>query len=454
VNKQALADFEARYGAALEAAERGAYEESIRHFRSALEIEDLPPAGGALRGMVHYGIACDESRLGRIQAAFASLEQAAKLGFTDAELAQQDPDLEPLRTRAEFAHIVQRFRDNERLQRVYTVVRSDSPDLGWAYLHHFENIESPHFSELRTQYRLAEVAGQGRSELERQLALLSWVHERWPHTGLSEPLQPDAIGILREVEAGKRFRCVEYSIVLAQVFQAMGYPARVIDLRKDGTSFGIGKMHVVAEVWNNELQKWIVTDGQNNATWQVEGVPLSANEIRDARISRPDRLRFVRGASTWGPVAPEPEQRSAWVDYFEHLSFRLENVQPGGSDPSAETVDLLHPAEKYEPLFQGTVVENHVQTSSVERIYPQLGRVHVDVAAITLGKAELRLTLSHSMPWFAHYRVRERGRENVTKAGAIVWQLEPGANEVVISAVNVQGVEGKPTTLVVEFNAP
>ena len=72
--------------------------------------------------------------------------------------------------------------------------------------------------------------------------------------------------VLADVDQGKRFRCVEYSVVLAEVFQAMGYPARIVALKKDGMSYGVGKGHVITEAWNDELGKWIAFDGQNNAT--------------------------------------------------------------------------------------------------------------------------------------------------------------------------------------------
>jgi hypothetical protein len=136
------------------------------------------------------------------------------------------------------------------------------------------------------------------------------------------------------------------------------------------------------------------------------------------------------------------------------LSFRFENVQPIEGENTAEKVDLLHPNERFELLFQGTVVNNHVQTSAVEKVYPLLGRVHVDLSAVTPGKPETRLILTHSMPWFSHYRVRQNGIESTTKDHDVVWRLKPGKNEIVVAAVNAMKVEGKPTTVVIDFIAP
>lgn len=452
--KQSLGELGALYQKAADAQKRGAHEDAIQSLRAALEVKNLPAIAGPIHGLIHYDIACSETRLGRVADAFRSLEQAAKNGYTDADHAVVDGDLAPLRDDQRFALALQAFRENARKLRVYDVLRSDSPDLGWASIHEFENIASPELSELRTKYRLETVVANGKTETEKQLALLSWVHDRWPHAGLSEPSHEDALTILREVAAGKRFRCVEYSVVSTQVLQSMGYPARVVRLRMDGVSFGVGKEHVVTEVWNNDLQKWILLDGQNNATWQLDGAFLSAAEVRRARLSNPERLRFILGPSTWMPVKSEPEQRAEWGRYFEHLSFQFHNVQPIGSASTAARVDLLHASERYELLFQGTVDRNHVQTPAEEKVYPSLGRVHVDVSAVSPGKPEARLTLTHSMPWFSHYRVRRNGIESTTEDQEMVWQLKPGRNEVMVAAVNGMKVEGRPTTVVLDFIAP
>lgn len=449
--KRALVELESLYQKAMDAQKRGDHEEAIRHFRAVLEVKNVPARANTIWGSIHYDIACSEARLGRVNDAFLSLDRAAKAGYADVEHAASDTDLESLRSDARFARALTAFRDNEHKLRIYDVMRSDSPDLGWAYLHKFENIDSPYFSELRTKYHLDAVVTGQKTEVDRQLALLSWVHNRWPHTGLSEPSHEDALTILREVEAGKRYRCVEYSVVLTQVLQAMGYPARIVGLQADGVSFGINKGHVVTEAWNNELQKWIILDGQNNGTWRQDGSFLSAAEIRQARHSNSEHLRFVLAPSTWMPVNSEPEQRAEWGRYFEHLSFSFENVQPVGKAKNIEKVDLLYPGERYELLFQGTATKNHVQTPAVEKLYPAMGRVHVSLSAESAGKPQVHLEFTNSMPWFSHYRVRENGKESAANESHFVWRLAPGKNEILISAVNTMRVEGKATSIVVDF---
>jgi hypothetical protein len=102
----------------------------------------------------------------------------------------------------------------------------------------------------------------------------------------------------------------------------MGFPARRIGLRRDGVSYGAGKGHVVSEVWNNELGKWILLDGQNNATWRDGDQVLDAAEVARAVpgghgrpvAHGPPRLVVDQG---WKPS----DQRAEWVVYFHHLSY-------------------------------------------------------------------------------------------------------------------------------------
>lgn len=452
--KKSLAELDALYRRAHEHRKRQEYEAAIASLQAALQVSPLPAKLSGIRAALHYDIACSQALLGRTTEALRSLELAAEHGYADFEQAEHDDDLVSLRQQAALAPILDAFQENARRLRVYDITVFDSPDLGFAHLHSFEDIGSAYFDTLRTKYLLDAVVSQGKTEFERQLALMTWVHNRWPHTGIAEPSHEDALTILREVEAGRRFRCVEYSVVLTQVLQAMGYPARVLYLRMDGSSYGLGRGHVVTEVWSNDFQKWIVFDGQNNGTWRVDDEPLSAHEIRLARRSFSDRLRFVIGPSTWMTAESEPKRRAVWEPYFEHLIYRYDNIQPTQGDRSFRQVALIEPKERYELLFGGVATKSHEQTPSVEKVYPKLGRVHVDLAAKSSDPQRLLLTLSHSMPWFSHYRIDHNGKEMMTKDSIVEWTLVPGSNVLSITAVNVRNGEGKPARITVGYAPP
>ena len=57
--------------------------------------------------------------------------------------------------------------------------------------------------------------------------------------------------------------------------------ARVVRFLREQPCMLLTTCHVVTEAWNNELQKWILLDGQNNGTWQLDG--RSCRQRRFAR---------------------------------------------------------------------------------------------------------------------------------------------------------------------------
>ena len=72
----------------------------------------------------------------------------------------------------------------------------------------------PYLNKLRTTYKLDELVAGKNGDYEKVQAVCHWVRSRWEHNGNNEPKKNDAISILQEAEQGKRFRCVEYSVVL------------------------------------------------------------------------------------------------------------------------------------------------------------------------------------------------------------------------------------------------
>ena len=76
--------------------------------------------------------------------------------------------------------------------------------------------------ELRTRYNLEEIVSNSKSDLERVEKLCHWVHGLWKHNGRNMPKKSDPISIIEEAKTGKRFRCVEYSIVLSACLNSIG----------------------------------------------------------------------------------------------------------------------------------------------------------------------------------------------------------------------------------------
>lgn len=452
VNDPAFKQVSDLFQKAADAQNKGELAQSNAFFTQALAVQPLPPALKSLPAMLHMGMACNHVKMGALDKGLASIQRAVDAGYAEVDEVTQDPCLEPLGHHPGFKAVVAHVRRNAERARVYQVLEWHSTDVGWAGLHRFEDMDGPTLTLLRERYHLDAVVAGAADEREVQSRLLAWVHNRWAHAGLHEPSRHDALTILAEVDAGKRFRCVEYSVVLASVMQAMGYPARVLSLRRDGMSFGLGKGHVVSEVWSNPLHKWLVMDGQNHGTWEVDGTPLNADEIRTAWHEHNPRLRFHLGATTWRHSSDEAEMGKAWGVYFAHFSVPRNNTYPPGPP---DTLDLLAPFELPELLFQGRAVEGRASTRDRTRVYPPMNAVHVELMAPPQGApGTLEVRLSHSAPWFDHYVITRNGTAGNLSASSTTWELQPGDNTLAVQTVNHMGVMGTPSRVVLRYHPP
>lgn len=423
----------------------GHHQEALDLYLELLQVERLPMLGG-LYAQVRYEVARAQARLGRRQEALDALTLAAQEGFTEDQQAAQEEAFAAWRQEEPFQSALREMRLNQERLKVYAITRWDNPDLSQAHQHHFDSVRGEQAQRLRQLYGLDKLVQGAQSQLEAQRAVMAWVHERWRHNGLREPSAPDALTILAEVEEAGGFRCVEYSIVLAQALNALGFPARVLWLRSQNMSYGVGRGHVVTEAWNHELQKWLVLDGQNNALWTHEGEPLSAAEVQ-ARLQQGLPVQMSHQGSTWKDPAPA---QSDWQPYFHYVGLRLDNrIFDQGGGPAAPPHLLLRPGQAPELLFQGSA-QKLLYTRDAARLYPTLGQVHAQPVASQEEPALLTLELSHNMPAWSGYLINgEPWQEHRWR-----WRLKPGANRLEIRARDSSGHLGAPTLIELTYHPP
>ncbi|EEG78850.1 transglutaminase-like domain-containing protein [Dethiobacter alkaliphilus] len=171
--------------------------------------------------------------------------------------------------------------------------------------------DDPGPAQLRAEYSLDDVTRGIEDEFERVAALAGWVNSRWSHSGSNMPLSSNPLDILREADEGASFRCVEYSVVMVGASQAMGMPARVMGLKTSHAATArLGAGHVVAEVWLDDYQKWVVADPQLGYVFRADGVPLSAVELGEALARGPGTVEVL---SAEGPVG--------WLQKTPYLLF-------------------------------------------------------------------------------------------------------------------------------------
>jgi len=146
-----------------------------------------------------------------------------------------------------------------------------------------DTIGNEYLRELRQNYGLDTLTSNLPNEIEKIKAILHWSSNQWEHNGSNTPSKSDALNILKEAEAGKQFRCVEYGILAAASLNSIGIRARVLSLKtSDVEKIKFGAGHVVTEVYSNDYFKWIFIDPQFDVLPILNGVPLNAVEFQKA----------------------------------------------------------------------------------------------------------------------------------------------------------------------------
>ena len=174
----------------------------------------------------------------------------------------------------------------------------------------YHSTEDPGPAQLRAEYGIDDVVRDIEYEFDRVAVLAGWVNSRWSHSGSNIPSSTNPLKILHEADDGANFRCVEYSVVMVGAVQAVGMPARVVGLKtRNAATARFGAGHVVAEVWLEGLEKWVVADPQFGYVFSADGVPLNAVELGEVLVG--------------GPGAVEINSVDAPVSWFRKVRYVL-----------------------------------------------------------------------------------------------------------------------------------
>lgn len=238
-----------------------------------------------------------------------------------------------------------------------------------------DNPNCPNMVELRNKYDLEGLVSNAKDDYEKLVLITAWVQKQWKHSGNNKPSKSDPLTILKEASEGKRFRCVEYAIVVAGCARSLGMPSRKLALkRSDVETAKSGAGHVVAEVWLNQFNKWVFVDGQYGAIPERDGVPLNAVEFQDA-IARevPDlKIRFS--------TKKDEMKYLAWVvRYLYYFDFNLDQRFYNGETEeerisgSKGKVMLVPKGAKKPKVFQIKYpINNCTYISNYRAFYPRM----------------------------------------------------------------------------------
>ncbi|GAA1564774.1 hypothetical protein GCM10009789_17900 [Kribbella sancticallisti] len=257
---------------------------------------------------------------------------------------------------------------------------------------------------------LARLPRPSPSAWETARRMLAWVHAQWDHAN-DHVEDPDALNVLERVEAGARFACAEYSIVLSQALNAVRIPSRRVDLRQADHHVGVGRGHVVSEAWIDDLDRWVLLDGQNGSYWvDAGGHPLGVRELqRSAEVPA-----FV-GAGDVEPLTNA--QAAGWFSYFA----------------SASTTGYTWSEGSFAPVFQE---QRTIRTPRLLRdgdlAYPRLSAITTGIGGRGTNPT---VRFTHAHPYGTGIRLGP----DLLHDGEWPLDLTPGVHELTATIVTPYG---------------
>lgn len=277
----------------------------------------------------------------------------------------------------------------------------DWPVLGPAAPPVLYRLPEPRADQLR-----AMVPEPADTAWETATRLTAWVSRRWQHAE-GHLAVDDAVTCLERVDAGQRFACTGYALVLCQALNALGVPSRRLGLRRAGYHAGLAQAHAVSEAWIDGLDRWVLLDGQNGLYWaDGDGAPLGAVELRYRHRAGGTAAATVAGGGDFAA-----DEAAWWFTYFHAVDTT------GGTWAEGPFV----------PVFQrNRFVEADRLEHDPAALYPDLAAVGVGTG-LADDRPVLRLSGRH--PYADGFTVRAGGRDHAVPAGAAGWPLDLSAGE-------------------------
>jgi len=338
-----------------------------------------------------------------------------------------------------------------------TIVRTSLP-------FRYESFTQPKLKELRERYRLDEVVGDAKTDLEMISRLAAWSSKQWKwmEWHLDEYYPPwDAIEILQRQPDGKPVGgfCQQYNVLFLQACESFGFVGRDISISCGTLGRPTEVGHEAVEIWSNQLRKWIWIDGMYAYYPEdsLTGVPLSLWEVRrrqllllrgekaeSARIVHvadpillPSMPAWLRAAFQWHALDGDMSfaelrliPRSNFLD--ERWPLPLNNGKGAWTWSGFEVwTDRNVPAELVHPNlvtqdnnFEWTLNQAHFALEPGDK--PREFLVHLDTET----------------PGFEKYVAEIDGGEKSSVAAIFPWKLHEGRNRLKVWPQNSAGRDG------------
>jgi len=321
---------------------------------------------------------------------------------------------------------------------------------------------------LRTDFKLDKVVADGKTEFEKFLLLKRWVRSRWNHGWNNSNPPLNAYEILKRAEKGETFTCGYYSHVLCECYRSLGYPSRRLSIKVNDTEFPANPFnygHTITEVWSNEFCKWIVMDADLNCYYEKDGIPLSALEIRRAWLKgKVDEVKQVTDEPKF--VIPKRCEANPLLDNEEELKRQFLIFSSYKTMPYYHYIEIIDNflgmpkirwCDRYSPpqlMCNGKPYpQDALYVDDVRDFNWQINRVNIALKCKgrKVVNNMVKVKLSHSMPDFAYFEVKFDAGPWKPFKNKFIWELKFGTNRLTCRAVNIFGVRGPESYVVVEY---
>lgn len=335
-----------------------------------------------------------------------------------------------------------------------TVIILDNPHIRkTSFPFDYEN-DVAALKKLHALHRLGDVVKNERSEMENLAALAVYTNHflaggTIPETG--SPAGPSALDITRKRLENKIGGGSEvHAALFCQLALSCGYTARLVSMH---TFDDAGKplTYDIAEVYVNDLRKWVAFDPFSRATYYLkDGAPLSALEIHTIVVE--NRLRDISPVPGIGDVFDFVSIREDILPRYRYIYlWRMNDFLGTGA-----SWDDLYPShlvweDRLTPLSAGKFEELPRFSRGVKYVTHEHNDFEWDVNLTTLtltrnANEDIQIYLDTMTPNFSSFSITGN---NTKSASGCVYTWGGQYGDTFCMSLNTFGMKGSPTGVVI-----
>ncbi len=329
---------------------------------------------------------------------------------------------------------------------------------------------NPLLNMFRDRYDFLKHIERGTSEFEKLLLMRQWIYLQVPTQNRNDSPMVDPFKILDRCAEGEAFVCTQYGALMQSCALAAGWTALSLHIDHDHEQDEPSTSHAVAEVWVNELAKWVVFDPMIDAHYEKDGVPLSAADVQREYIrNKGADVVPVVGVERRKVERARPNKnlkRGEASGYFwnKYVWGRNPFARNGSMEQDMQ-LSYITEAHEGKGWWQGRPPKNDIvnaikrgaliQTRRLADINPDIGVCGLDIRSAERPGA-VRVRVNVFLPAFeailvsfngGEYRPIEAEKEYESRFD-FEWDLREGENRLGVRARNEFGIVGPSTEVI------